>query len=205
MVLFFKGLLIGFLLALPLGPTMVLCIRNSLLFGALTGLITGAGAGLADAIYGVLSGYGIYIIMDVIEKYHLAFHILGGIVLTTLGIKTFKEHIKIKQESSLSIKPLFTRLFFTTFTLTLTSPLTFVGVAALCASIEVFQEGQETYSPWILGAGLFLGSCIWWQILSLFFSLIKKRISHEATLWVGKVSGLFLIALSIVLIFLGFR
>jgi threonine/homoserine/homoserine lactone efflux protein len=205
MELFFKGLLIGFLLALPLGPTMVLCIRNSLLFGALTGLITGAGAGLADAIYGVLSGYGIFIIKDIIETYHFAFHVLGGLILMILGIKTCKENIKIKQETPVSIKPMFTRLFFTTLTLTLTSPFTFIGVAALCASIEVFQEGQGTYSPWILGFGLFLGSCIWWQILSLFLSLIKKRISHGATMWVGKVSGLFLIALSIILIIMGFR
>src|SRR6185436_6286836 len=49
-LLFFRGLLIGFSIAAPVGPIGVLCIRRTLSDGRLSGLVSGLGAATADAL-----------------------------------------------------------------------------------------------------------------------------------------------------------
>src|SRR5919198_1256890 len=44
-----EGAAIGFLIAVPVGPAAVLCIRRSITVGAVAGYMTGIGASLADA------------------------------------------------------------------------------------------------------------------------------------------------------------
>lgn len=46
-----KGLIIGFAIAAPVGPTSILCIQRSLHDGFKLGLMTGLGAALADGTY----------------------------------------------------------------------------------------------------------------------------------------------------------
>ncbi|MCX6991470.1 MAG: LysE family transporter [Chlamydiae bacterium] len=196
---FWKGICIGFLLALPLGPTMVLCIRYSLAFGAVIGLVTGAGAGLADAIYGVVAGYGIYTVVDFMDKYRLFFHFLGSGILCYLGVKTLREHLEVQSEKVLVRRPHMLHLFMTTFTLTLTSPLTFIGVSALCASFGVEESSRSLLSPWVLGIGLFLGSCLWWQILSSILAFFKKKVTSHSSQWIGRISGSILLLLGLCL------
>lgn len=188
--------MIGFLLALPVGPTMVLCIRYSLSLGMLVGLVTGAGAAFADAVYGVFAGYGIYAIVHFIEKFHFAFHMLGSAILCYLGIKTLKEHYSLK-EGRLKRKPHLAHLFATTFTLTATSPLTFVGVSALCAAFGIADYERSWLSPWMLGAGLFIGSCLWWQILSLSLAVLRRKITSAGSEWIGRISGSILLLLGV--------
>ena len=48
---FFRGLIIGFVIAAPVGPIGVLCIHRTLTEGKIHGLISGLGAATADAIY----------------------------------------------------------------------------------------------------------------------------------------------------------
>jgi len=55
----FRGLIIGFSIAAPVGPIGVLCIRRTLAEGRVYGLISGLGAATADAIYGCVAGFGL--------------------------------------------------------------------------------------------------------------------------------------------------
>ena len=59
---FFKGLLIGFAIAAPVGVIGILCIRRSLVEGWIYGFISGLGAASADAIYGAIAAFGLTII-----------------------------------------------------------------------------------------------------------------------------------------------
>lgn len=207
LTLFIKGALIGFLLALPVGPTVILCVRYSLTLGAITGLVTGAGSGLADAVYGVLAGYSAFAFFDMINSAGLYLHLIAGLILCYLGYSAFKKTIDVRKNYPLTSRPL-TKLFLTTFSLTVSSPLTFVGVSALCASFEIENYLENVFSPWILGLGLMMGSCLWWATLSLSLSFFKKKIASSVQHLIGKISGsilgtmgLFLIGYSIFLYF----
>lgn len=56
---FLKGVLLGFLIAAPVGPIGILCIRRTLQFGRFSGLFSGFGAAVADSIYAGIAAFGL--------------------------------------------------------------------------------------------------------------------------------------------------
>ena len=54
-ILLFKGIGIGFAVAAPVGPIGMLCVRRTLADGQLAGFVSGLGAAIADAIYGLVA------------------------------------------------------------------------------------------------------------------------------------------------------
>jgi len=59
-----KGLIIGFSIAAPVGPIGILCIRRTLEYGRFVGFVSGLGAATADALYGLMAGLGLTIISN---------------------------------------------------------------------------------------------------------------------------------------------
>jgi len=59
MEIFLQGCVVGFIIASPIGPVGVLCIRRTLTEGRLVGLVTVFGAATADALYGLIAGLGL--------------------------------------------------------------------------------------------------------------------------------------------------
>lgn len=99
LIALFKGCIIGFSIAMPVGPIGLLCIKNSLTRGMIYGLISGLGAACADTLYGALGGFGISTVGIFLEKYHLILELFGGFFLCYLGISTFFEKIADASDS----------------------------------------------------------------------------------------------------------
>ena len=57
--IFIKGILIGLLVSVPLGPIGVLCIQRTLNKGRMSGFVSGLGAAVADTIFAVIAGFGL--------------------------------------------------------------------------------------------------------------------------------------------------
>ena len=55
-ILLLKGLLIGFLASIPMGPIGVLCIQRTLNKGRKSGFYSGLGAAAGDAVYSIIAG-----------------------------------------------------------------------------------------------------------------------------------------------------
>ena len=68
LVIFLKGLIIGFAMAVPIGPVGIMCIRKTLAEGHSRGLIIGLGAATADSLYGSIAAFGLTFISDVIAS-----------------------------------------------------------------------------------------------------------------------------------------
>src|SRR4030067_3210921 len=84
-----RGLIIGFSIAAPVGPSGVLCIRRTLTVGRASGLISGLGAATADAIYGSIAGFGLTFISSILIRQQVWLRLIGGLFLCYLGLKTF--------------------------------------------------------------------------------------------------------------------
>jgi len=192
------------LLSLPTGPTMILCIRSSLARGVLSGLCLGAGSAAADAIYGVLAGYGIFAVESFMIQHRLIFHGIGSLVLILIGVKVFFEKIKEVPLHSKKTTQGLSKLFFSTFLLTLTSPLTGIGVSALCASFGLAQEPDRWDLPWVLGSGLFLGACMFWLGFSFLLSSLRKKIKQNSLRMISRISGGVLILLGLIIMLISF-
>ena len=59
MMLAVEGTVIGFVIAVPVGPAAALCIRRSITVGAVAGYLTGIGAALGDAVFGAVAAFGL--------------------------------------------------------------------------------------------------------------------------------------------------
>ena len=64
-----KGVVVGLIIAVPAGPVGVLCIRRTIFNGRLAGFISGIGAATADAIFGIIAGFGLTFVSDLLLDY----------------------------------------------------------------------------------------------------------------------------------------
>ncbi len=183
-----KGMLIGFSIALPVGPIAMLCIRNVLTFGILSGLYTGLGAAFADALYGAVAGFGVTAVSHFLAAHSVYLKIIGGIFLCYLGIKTFfsKGAISTSDRGGV-LKP--SAAFMTTFFLTLTNPMTVVSFIGIYAGLGLGDVSSNFSSACVVTVGVFLGSAIWWIVLSLVMGYFKEKIDPKNSLWLNPVSG----------------
>src|SRR6185437_937183 len=90
--IFLKGFGVGFTVAAIIGPIGILCIRRTLSDGPAVGFAIGLGAALADAVYGLVAGFGLTFIANFLISQQLLLQFFGGIFLIYLGIHTFFAH-----------------------------------------------------------------------------------------------------------------
>src|SRR6185295_15277038 len=85
---FLKGLAIGFLIAAPVGPVNVLCVRRTLLHGRLAGLASGIGAACADTLFGALAAFGVLFVTDFLIAHQFSLALGGAAFLLVIGVRT---------------------------------------------------------------------------------------------------------------------
>ncbi len=185
--LLIKGCLIGFSIAMPVGPIGLLCIKNSLTRGMIYGLMAGLGAACADTLFGALGGFGMSAVGIFLAKHHLILELLGGVFMCYLGASTFFE--KIVESSENTIEGSYWSTFFSTFLLTLTNPMTVLSFAGVYAGLGVGALSDNLSTPLIITLGVFIGSAIWWLMLSTVSSCFREKMNKSARIWLNRISG----------------
>lgn len=195
--LLLKSTLIGFSIAMPVGPIGLLCLRNSLTSGILAGLMTGLGAALADALYGLLAGFGVASLAYALGAYEFPLKLIGILFLLYLGVSTYREKPSeevVKSERCLG------KTFGASFFLTLINPMTILSFMGIFTALSSdFSEGSP-FLPLIMAGGVFVGSCLWWLVLSLGAGLMKSRLNSKGRALINRISGGVLIAWALTLI-----
>ncbi|MDG2617446.1 LysE family transporter [Thermoleptolyngbya sichuanensis XZ-Cy5] len=195
--LFIWGLLIGFSIAAPVGPIGVLCIRRTLAQGQLAGLLSGLGAATADAIYGAIAAYGLTLISAILIGQAGWFRLIGGLFLIDLGVQTFRAQPATEAASSdgkIRAAGLW-GAYLSTILLTLTNPATIMSFAAVFAGLGLANSSGDPLAATVTVLGVFLGSALWWLLLSGGVSLFRASFSKTNSLqWVNRGSGIVLIA-----------
>ncbi len=181
-----RGILLGFSIAAPVGPIGVLCMRRTLAAGRATGFISGLGAATADAIYGSIAGFGLTFISSVLIGQQALLKFVGGAFLCYLGLKTLLA--KPVAEPAAAIGKSRMGAYLSTFFLTLTNPLTILSFAAIFAGLGVLNA--DYFSAAKLVIGVFLGSSLWWFLLSGGVSIFRSRFDLQAMRWVNWLSGI---------------
>jgi len=185
-IFFLKGLIIGFAMAVPIGPVGVLCIRKTLAEGHSHGLIIGLGAATADALLGSVAAFGITFVSNMIASQQLWFHLGGGCVLLFLGVRTFRAKRKgaiIPFDNKGMVGS-----YVSTFLLALTNPMT---IFAFLAVFALFGLGSKlvVIPASILVLGVFAGSCLWFLTLSFVATHFRKKLDSGGLRWLNRISG----------------
>ena len=186
--LFFNGMVIGFAIAAPVGPIGVLCIRRTLAEGRISGVVSGLGAATADALYGSVAALGLTFVTDLLVGGESWLRLLGGAFLIFLGARTVltcpAERAAPAGGSGLLGD------YASTLFLTLTNPTTILSFAAIFAGLGVAGEANGgVLSATMLVPGVFLGSAMWWFVLSGLVGLFRAKLTARGLRWVNRVSG----------------
>ena len=193
-----SGLIIGFSIAAPVGPIGVLCIRRTLAEGRLHGLISGLGAATADAMYGCIAALGLTFITDVLVQQQVWLRLVGGAFLILLGVKTVLSKPSEKAPSEKRIGLL--GAYGSTFFLTITNPVTILSFVAIFAGIGLGSAVADYGSAALLVFAVFMGSALWWLILSGIVSLLRNRVTPLVLRWINRVSGAIIMGFGVLIL-----
>ncbi len=182
-----KGLIIGFSIAAPVGPIGVLCIRRTISDGRISGLVSGLGAATADAIYGSIAGFGLAFISNFLVDQQVWLRLIGGLFLCYLGLKTF--FTQPVEQTTLAKGIGLAGAYVSTFFLTLTNPMTIIFFAAIFTGLGLAGAGGNYAAAGVLVLGVFIGSALWWLILSGSVGVIREKFNPHGLQWVNRISG----------------
>jgi len=190
-IFLFKGMALGFSIAAPIGPIGILCVRRTVTEGRAYGLVSGLGAATADAMYGMVAGFGLSFISSLLIGQKTWLSLIGGVFLCYLGIRTFVS--KPAEQGASPQRGGLLGAYASTLFLTLTNPITIMFFAAVFAGLGIANAPGGYASSALLVAGVFLGSAMWWLVLAGGSSLFLGKLSSEHWRWINRLSGLVLV------------
>jgi len=187
LTLLLKGLVIGLSIAAPVGPIGVLCIRRTLAEGRLSGIVSGLGAATADAFYGSVAVLGLTFISNILIDQQVWIRIIGGLFLCYLGLKTFCA--TPTRAAAPSRRDGLAYAYSSTLFLTLTNPMTLLSFTAIIAGLGLAITTGDAGSAASLVLGIFVGSALWWLILSGSVGVLRVKLNPRRLQWVNRTSG----------------
>ena len=196
--LIFRGFILGFAIAAPVGPIGLLCIQRTLSQGQLVGLASGLGAATADAFYGAVAAFGLTLVSAFLIEQQFWLALVGGLFLCYLGVRTFLSSPAERAASS-EAKGI-GGAYVSTFLLTITNPMTILAFVAIFAGAGLATVGGDALAAVWMVAGVFLGSATWWFLLSGGVGLLRSHISANVLLWVNRAAGAILVIFGVLAI-----
>jgi threonine/homoserine/homoserine lactone efflux protein len=197
-----RGLAVGFTVAAAVGPISLLTIRRTLAHGPLYGLVSGIGVALADASYGGIAAFGLTAVTSLLVGARGALGLVGGVVLVWLAVRTIRARPDGLAAEAVD-RPGLAGAVVSIYALTMTNPMTIVSFAGIFAALGLAGRGGAEAA--LLTVGVFLGSSLWWVVLTAILARVRSRVTRAALGWVNRISGavLFVFGLVAILVALG--
>lgn len=185
---FMEGLLIGFVVAVPVGPIGLFCLSRVLSGRLAYGLLSGLGVATADALSGGIAALGLTLVSDFIFRHQLWLRPMGGAFLCYLGYRIFSLRSGGHFGGSKEVR--LVGAYGSTFLLTFTNPVTVLSFVAIYAGLGIESLRGDYWGAGALTSGIFIGSSLWWVILGGGVLLFHEKFTHDGLRWVHKLSGL---------------
>lgn len=191
---FVRALIVGYVVAAPVGPVNLVCIHRTLHNGRMNGFMAGVGGAIADGLFAVVAAFGLTTISDWMLAHDGWMRLFGGIFLVALGARTWfttpKDRELKADEGSIP------HAMAGTFLLTVTNPITILGFATVFASTGLAGDGTLTTAT-VTVAGVFGGSVLWWLTLALLVGLLRGRLEARGLILINRISGAAIIGFGI--------
>lgn len=190
MLFWFKGMLIGFAIAAPVGPIGLLCIQRTLARGRWSGVLSGLGAASADAVYGCIAGFGLASLSEGLLTWQTELRLIGGLFLLYLGGRTWLAPLAAEQARVRPTRAGLLGDYLSTLGLTLTNPVTILAFLGIFAGLGLAGGAGNFAMAGVLVLGVFAGSLLWWLLLAGGVGLLRGRLSPSVLRWINRASGL---------------
>ena len=193
----FKGMLMGLLGSIPLGPIGVLCIQRTLSKKFRSGFFSGLGAATADSLFAVVAIFFLSLVMSFIESRKELLTVVGGVIIMGIGIMISlkKASLYVRRNRARS-KNIF-RDYISTFLLTLTNPAYILVFVALFATVGIEKENLSAGTAVLTILGVFSGASVWWFVLTFFINKIRRRFRPRHVVIISRIAGSVIILLGV--------
>lgn len=192
-----KGIIVGFLASIPLGPVGVLCIQRTINKGRVSGLFSGMGAATVDSFFALVAALGLTFIINFIEEQQFYIQLFGGGVLIFLGTRIFNTNPIRQIRRHRKKKNKLVEDFFSVLFLTLSNPLAIFLFVAAFAGIGLVTSKDSSIKSSLIIAGVFLGAMLWWTSLTFFVDLFRKKFRLKQLWWINKIAGILIIVFGV--------
>jgi threonine/homoserine/homoserine lactone efflux protein len=180
-----KALGIGLLLAVPVGPIGLLCLRRSLTLGMAAGMAVGLGAATADGIYAGIAAFALGATAPFIAD-AAWLGIAGGVALIAIGLKDIAHRDTVATPPTLRGHM---GVYAGTVLLTMTNPATVLTFAAIIVGLGLLPDLASRMDGLVFVGGVFVGSTAWWVILSGVGGKLGDRLPPGAIRWTRRIAG----------------
>lgn len=198
------GVLVGLLIAAPVGPVNVLCVQRAIERGFWGGVAAGIGSVLGDGLIALCAGMGVGAVTGALQSHRAVIQVVGGLALLLFGWRLYraKPRLVVPLDSSGDSARLkdFIWDIPQTFFLTITNPAAVLGLFAVFGGVSTFVEVKSNIDVLLLVAAIVAGSMLWWIALSNLISRYRHRFNDEGLNRVNRIAGLLLGLFGLVLI-----
>ncbi|WP_165000374.1 LysE family translocator [Anaerophilus nitritogenes] len=192
-----KGIIMGMIIAIPVGPIGILSIQRSIHKGWKEGFLSGIGGATSDMVYSSMAILGMDYIDVFLEKHTSLIYYITGSVFLIIGVNIFIQAIKNKKKKKKfeeeSIHP-----YISTFFMGISNPMTFFIFLAMFTKFDIHVNEEILIQQVTFIAAIFSGSCMSWFLISNFIQYSKKDYKIENFTLVDKVVGCMISLLGIV-------
>jgi threonine/homoserine/homoserine lactone efflux protein len=195
LILIGSGVVIGLIVALPIGPVNLICIRRTLALGPMNGFVSGIGAAVGDGVFAFIMAFGFTAVVQWIHGLSNWLELGGGVLLIFFGVSTFASdplHGRgLDQVAPGQVAvPSLVRAFASTLVLTITNPATLFGFATLFATLGGLSGSKASFGyAALVVAGVVSGSTLWWFTLTTVVGLFHARIDAGVMKYINRGSG----------------
>jgi arginine exporter protein ArgO len=185
LLILLKGIAAGFTLAAPGEAIGFLEIKETER-SITAGIVTGFAAAGADLLYGIVTILLFQVGGALLISNQNFLTIMSGLFLCCFGAKRFFDTPTLHK-----VKPIHGNLFniFSgTFMFTLTNSSTILEFIALFMGFDIEFTGYHELLIFVIG--VFLGSLLWWILLSIADELFKKRMSLKILNYLNYISAI---------------
>ena len=202
LMLLIEGTVIGFIIAVPVGPAAALCIRRSITVGAVAGYLTGVGAAAGDAVFGAVAAFGLSFVIEFVARNEAWLRGIGGIVLVVMGASTMRHRTRAVGDPVADDAEHWISTHFhyatSSFFITVFNPLTVMAFAAAFAGRNLAGVGSSFTDASILVGGVFCGALAWWGVLCTIAVAMRGRFTGTGLRWLNRITGAIILAFGVV-------
>lgn len=198
--LFIRGIIIGFVASIPVGPVAVLCIQRTLSKNHRAGFLSGLGAATADTIYAAGAFFSLTLVMSFIEDNMVIIKIVGGLAIAAVGASIFFKDPTVQIRRNRAGKSNLWQDYMSVFLVTLANPAFILVFVALFATFGLNIDNMGEINAAAMLVGVFAGASAWWFTLTGFVNLIRKKFRPRHLFWLNRISGSIIMLLGLLAI-----
>ena len=201
-----RGVTVGVLSSITVGPVAVLCIKRTLNKSRHSGFISGLGVACADTLMAIIAFFFYAILHSQIEQYKHILSIVGGLFVVIVGVVIFLQKPSQRKNLDGEVQSTPWRDFASMFGFTMANFVTIIPYLLAFFAMFGVSSHQGSHdvasllSSILIIGGFLGGAALWWFLLTLLISLFRRSFRPHHMRTINRIAGIIIGLLGVITI-----